>query len=163
MTMWSPVMVCKFCRDAGFLRDDLRKGIAIALAASQGDDAYTYVSPTNSTDTYKGLFGIHSTDVPNTFKGNLYDPLANAKLARSLWQKAGKSWDWSPYYSGGVWRSYLAVAREAILTPPSAQESPLFTGRAQVKAATDDVVQTVKHSSGWMIEVSKAARSVPSR
>jgi hypothetical protein len=156
-------MVCKFCRDAGFLRSDLRKAIAIALTASEGNDAFKYESPSNPADIYQGLFGIPQTDIPDTFKGNVYDPLANAKLAHNLWRMAGKQWDWSPYYAGGVWRSHLEVAREAILTPPSPQESPLITNRAQTKAQTDNVVQTVKHASGWMIEVGNAARSIPSR
>lgn len=163
MTAWSPVAVADFCRKAGWTSTSLQQATAIALAASQGDDAYDYGYAASTLDDYKGLFGIPLSLIPSMFKGNLFDPLANAKLAYSLWRRGNRSWDWSPYYRSGAWRTYLTVAKDAISAPPTPQETPGITGATRVSKGRQSMDITLHGGEQRIIDASGWARIIPSR
>lgn len=138
MTTWNTDAVIGFVRKAGFTGIPLNQATAIALATSDGDDAYYVTTDAPGHGPWVGLFGIEDNSTQNPKGVKLLDPVANARLAYNLWRSNGKSWDWSPQYVSGEWKGKLAGVRATLLLPASPQSVSTLgnTGTAEIAKAS---------------------------
>lgn len=106
--------IAGFAIAAGFPQNEIVTAVAVALAESSGNPAAVNHNTDGSTDS--GLWQINS--IHTDLSGNPFDPSTNAKMAFTIWQRAGGKWTpWSAYTSGRY---------------------RMFTGRAQVAAGQPD-------------------------
>lgn len=160
MTQWYDTSLPIFVRKAGFLGNPITQAVALILAASNGDDAYSYQSDVPGSATLKGLFGIPDTPELNPKGVNLYDPYANAKVAYQMWRSNGKTWNWLPQFASGVWRQQIESARLAVTTPASPQPIPVDPNPTNVVGATNAMHLTSVQATGQAIQVANAAASL---
>lgn len=100
----SPSGIAGAASAAGFTGSDLVTAVAIALAESSGETGVIGPLPsgknTDGTSDY-GLFQINSSHTALLSQGNWKDPIANAKMAYSLYVSRGRTFkDWVSYTSG---------------------------------------------------------------
>jgi hypothetical protein len=96
---------------AGFTGPDLDVAVAVAGAESGWQPTVTHRNRNGTTD--HGMWQINSVHADVLASGNWRDPYANARMARTVWQRAGGSWTpWTTYRSG-AYRGYLPSAAAA--------------------------------------------------
>lgn len=111
--IWTPEAIVGFAHTAGFRGAVLTDAVAIALASSGGDDALRHLGPAGYQSDTRGLWQIDVARLTGFGKGNLYDPIRNAKAAYRLWNAYEKGWDWNYAYNAGTWQGCLLVASKA--------------------------------------------------
>lgn len=163
MTVWAPSSINTFASQAGFTGKAKVLAVAIALAASSGDDAYHYEYAEGTGIQYVGLFGIPAALIPERLIGNLYDPKVNANLAFQLWRSDSGTWDWSPYYASGVWRQFSSIARESATATAAPQSVSTVSGVRHGVSAQSSARLSTKGAVGAMVATHRAIGSVPSR
>lgn len=118
---WVPAVVAGFAADAGWRGGDLVTAVAVALATSDGDDAYRDVQWPGPSVDRRGLFGIDVTVSFPDYVDRLYDPRENAQRAYVLWRHHGGTFDWSPVYVAGSYVRRLTEAQGAAAAPSRSQ------------------------------------------
>src|SRR5580765_197332 len=92
-----------YARQAGFPPDQAPTAAAVALAESSGNPDATHANGNRSTDF--GLWQINSVHGQLLAGQNWRDPVANARMAFSVWQ--GSGWRAWTTYNTGAYRRYL--------------------------------------------------------
>jgi hypothetical protein len=96
---------------AGFTGSDLAVAVAVAGAESAWQPGATHANRDGSTDY--GVWQINSVHADVLASGDWRDPYANARMARTVWQRAGRSWAPWTTYASGAYRAYLPTATVA--------------------------------------------------
>jgi Lysozyme like domain len=92
----SGAVVAQAAKDAGFTGNDLVIAIAVAKAESGWRFSARNGNTNGSIDC--GLWQINSVHKQLLKKNNCYDPKANARMARAIWQQSHGSWSpWVTY------------------------------------------------------------------
>lgn len=125
MTTWAPAAIVGFATQAGWQGPDLVVAVAVALAASGGADHALETYPHGTPRQTRGLWAVDVDQVADDVAATLYDPRANAKAAYGLWEANGHSFEWSPAYRSGGWRTYVDAAEQATKYD---QDAPLTGG-----------------------------------
>ena len=100
MTNLSPAQIDHLMRLVGWTdNQQIRTGIAVAMAESGGNPDATNHNTNGSTDY--GLWQINSVHASLLAGKDWRDPVANTQMAYQVWKAAGGSWTpWSTYNSG---------------------------------------------------------------
>lgn len=151
MPRLSPAELAALLDQAGFDRDELVTGVAIALAESGGDPGGHRVVTRDQVDSVpgqtgpedsRGLWQINVDAHPWGRSIDLYNPTVNARAARRVYQEAGGSWrPWSTFKLSDH-RDHLDDARAGVAThlkgSPSAGPTPGAGFDAVLDDAEDD-------------------------
>jgi Peptidase family M23/Lysozyme like domain len=97
---------------AGFTGVDLEIAVAVAGAESNWVPTATNVNTNGSVD--HGLWQINSVHADLLAAGDWRDPATNARMARTVWLRAGSSWAPWVTYKSGAYLSRMAAARAAV-------------------------------------------------
>lgn len=127
--------IAGYAKQAGFPDSEIATAVAVAMAESGGDTTAYNQNSNRSTDY--GLWQINTVHGPLlTQYGDKFDPLANAKMALTVWQRAGNKWTPWVVYKSGVYRIHLLEAQRAAAKPAdTATNPPVVSGSAP---AVDD-------------------------
>lgn len=137
-------MVAGWCQLAGWHGADLEHAVAVAMAATGGDDSYRWVIGPEPTIDLRGVFALDLVAHPHLADVNLYDPLTNARAARQLWLGADKSWGWHPSHVNGSYLAHVMEAREAARRPTRHGEPPTDAMAAVAGRVVERFVDTAR-------------------
>jgi hypothetical protein len=116
--------------EAGWLLSDERAiAVAIAMAESGGNPAATHRNTNGSTDY--GLWQINSIHADILRTGSWSNPTDNARMARKVYENAGRKFTPWVTYTNGRYLAFLSVARSTALnegTGSSALGVPASSG-----------------------------------
>lgn len=96
---------------AGFSGEDLRIGVAVALAESGGNALARHENTNGSVDY--GLWQINSIHAGILRVGTWTNSYDNAIMAYKVWREAGSSWTPWVTYNSGAYAKYMSAASEA--------------------------------------------------
>lgn len=149
----SPSGIAGAASSAGFTGSDLVTAVAIALAESSGETNVIGPLPsgknTDGTSDY-GLFQINSSHKTLLAQGNWKDPIANAKMAYSLYVARGRTFkDWTTYTTGS-YLLHMPAAQIGVNTksnPSSANTSTSDTTATGVNSAS--FISNLTNAETW--------------
>jgi hypothetical protein len=107
---------------AGFPPQEVATATAVALAESGGNTDATNRNTNGSVDY--GLFQINTVHGPLLNQGNKFNPLDNAKMALTVWQRAGNRWTPWTVYKSGVYRAQLLKGTAGAANPAAIGAAP---------------------------------------
>jgi hypothetical protein len=111
----TPQQIAGHAQAAGFPPDQIVTAVAVALAESGGETTATNRNSNGSTDY--GLWQINTVHGALLNQGDKFNPLDNAKMALTVYARAGNKWTpWSVYKSG-TYRAQLNTATLAARNP----------------------------------------------
>lgn len=115
--IWRAPALCGFAESAGFVPADVPTAVAVALAASGGDDAYVARPWAGSLAVHVGLWQLEVTTSDVDATAVLLDPYRNAQAALAAFEDAGASWAWCDGWKGCRWVGFLPAATRAARAP----------------------------------------------
>ena len=101
---WDAHQLARVAEHAGFVGDDVRTAVAVALATSGGMDHYRFRPGSPGSGDYHGLWGIDTDRYPWYSTVRLDIPAENARCARELCAEHW-GWRWSPVWEAGHWQA----------------------------------------------------------
>jgi hypothetical protein len=119
---WTSPVVAGFAKNAGWTDKDLVFAVAVALAASEGEDALENVVDFQPIAKLVGLWQVPDWMLEEPTKSRLTNPVTNAKAAYALWLEHEQTWNWLPTFRTGGWRFRLVEAALACKTPQMGEE-----------------------------------------
>lgn len=122
---WDAAPLAGFLSAPRLTDEDVAEGVAVALAATGGDDAYHAVGGRPRLWDRRGVWAIDVVMAPWAGMLDLFNPVVAAAAARDLWWDAGGSWGWSTVFGTTAWRLELSAAREALRGGARAQYARL--------------------------------------
>lgn len=147
---WAIPALVGFAEQPGWVGNDLTVAVSVALATSDGDDAWSWSPGGVPPVTQCGLWGIDPAAVEPNVAAQLTDPRVNAGVAYAIWNANDGSWVWSPAWAGGAWRGFTSDVQAVIAgrdrTQPATGDGP----RAGALAALSALGTTARDSSGFM-------------
>lgn len=120
---WPADVLAYYVLAAGFRADEAPMVVALALAATEGDDTYRFDEDAPGARSSLGAWAIPSHEA--ALFSDL-DPLRlsqAAKLLRALRTAHDGSWDWLPVYVVGDWRNRLDDATAGVKDPRAGLDS----------------------------------------
>lgn len=145
MANLTPQQVAGYAKAAGFPASEIATATAVAFAESGGNPSASHRNTNGSTDY--GLWQINTIHGSLLNQGDRNNPMDNAKMAYTVWQRAGGKWSPWATYNSQRYRTYLPQATLAAGNPTPATtgptpQSPAGTGAtaeggATAPAATD--------------------------
>lgn len=114
MTTWAAKDVAEFARQANWPSESLPIAVAVALAASDGDDHAHVTVPGVPDGDWRGLWLARGSLVHGEPPDALYDPRTAARAARALCGDSGTDWAWSEVWRAGSYRARLGEAEAAL-------------------------------------------------
>jgi len=111
----SPQQIAGYARAAGFPPDQISTATAVALAESGGETTATNRNSNGSTDY--GLWQINTIHGQLLNQGDKFNPLDNAKMALTVYARAGNKWTPWTVYKSGAYRGQMSVATLAAGNP----------------------------------------------
>jgi hypothetical protein len=132
---------------AGFPANELATATAVALAESGGETTATNRNTNGSVDY--GLWQINTVHGSLLSQGDKFNPDDNAKMAYTVWSRAGNKWSpWSAY-NNQRYRTFLPQASLAAAAPTATPASaaipnPTPGGAAMAAAGgTADIISLI--------------------
>lgn len=123
--IWRPPAVADFARRAGFTRGPLVTAVAVALAASGGDDAWWWHPLGTGHIDERGLWALDLGALPELQGRDLWHPLRCAEACREVYLARGRRWDWHRVAAGGLHERHRQTAEAAARAPsPRQLEDP---------------------------------------
>ena len=112
--------IAGYAKAAGFPPGEIATATAVALAESGGETTATNKNSNNSIDY--GLWQINTVHGTLLNQGDKFNPLDNAKMALTVWQRAGNKWTPWTVYKTGVYRTHMGAATIGAAAPTDPQE-----------------------------------------
>lgn len=130
-------------KQAGFPPDQIATATAVALAESGGNPNAVNTANRNGSTDY-GLWQINTIHGSLLSQGNKFDPNDNAKMAYTVWSRAGNKWTpWSVYNS----QRYLSFMPRASLAAASANQQSGTAPGTQTSNTSESTPATPQTSS----------------
>ncbi|HLI74296.1 MAG TPA: hypothetical protein VKU86_10500 [Acidimicrobiales bacterium] len=129
MSTWGVARLADWCRSAGFAGDALVEAVAMAQAASGGDDHHVSNPSYIEALCRRGLFALRQCEAPHLSVGELFDPEKNTAAAFAHWRDMGGVWAWHPVWASGAATDALDHVR-AVLERPGLAPAPGAAERA---------------------------------
>jgi hypothetical protein len=141
MAKLTPQQVAGYAKAAGFPASEIATATAVAFAESGGNTDAINRNTNGSTD--HGLWQINTIHGSLLNQGDRNNPADNAKMAYTVWQRAGGKWTPWATYNSQKFRTFLPQATLAAGNPtlpttttqPTPQ-TPAGTGATPVGGAT---------------------------
>lgn len=146
---WPADVLAYYVLAAGFGVDDAITAVALALAATEGDDAYRWEPTTPDGRVLLGAWAVPA-DEANAYPD--LDPLRLPTAAKLLWAlTAGerRPWDWLPVYAAGEWRSRLDDATAGVRAPRAGIDTTtglIRSSMADTSAALSSAITSARAS-----------------
>jgi len=112
----SAQQIAGYARAAGFPPDQIATATAVALAESGGETTATNKANTNGSIDY-GLWQINTVHGALLNQGDKFNPLDNAKMALTVYARAGNKWTPWTVYKSGAYRVQMPAATLAARQP----------------------------------------------
>jgi hypothetical protein len=112
--------IAGYASAAGFPPDQIATATAVALAESGGETTATNRNSNGSTDY--GLWQINTVHGQLLNQGDKFNPLDNAKMALTVYARAGNKWTPWTVYKSGAYRAQLPAAQLAARQPTAPAE-----------------------------------------
>jgi hypothetical protein len=109
-------VVAYFAREGGFTKAELPEAVAIALAASGGDDAWRWLDIRAGFEE-RGLWALDRWAFEELADADLWSPTVSAAAAKGLYDAHGGSWGWHRASGSAHVERWRAVALEASRRP----------------------------------------------
>lgn len=119
----SAQQIAGYAKAAGFPPNEIATATAVALAESGGETTATNKNTNGSTDY--GLWQINTIHGQLLNQGDKFNPLDNAKMALTVFARAGNKWTPWTVYKSGAYRGQLATATLAAGNPIDPQPGEL--------------------------------------
>ena len=113
--------IAGYAKAAGFPPEEIATATAVALAESGGETTATNDKNTNGSVDY-GLWQINTVHGSLLNQGDKFNPLDNAKMALTVWQRAGSKWTPWTVYKTGAYRTHLGAATLGAASPTDPAE-----------------------------------------
>lgn len=148
----SPSGIAGAASVAGFTGSDLVTAVAIALAESSGETSVIGPLPsgknTDGTSDY-GLFQINSSHKALLATGNWKDPIANAKMAYSLYVGRGRNFkDWTTYTSG-AYLLHMPAAQIGVNTKTNPSSGSVVAGDTAAGTSSASFLSNLTNAETW--------------
>jgi hypothetical protein len=118
----SPQQIAGYAIGAGFPPDQIATAVAVALAESGGETTATNRNSNGSTDY--GLWQINTVHGALLNQGDKFNGADNAKMALTVYARAGNKWTpWSVYKSG-TYRAQMGTGTLAAAKPIAPDNGP---------------------------------------
>lgn len=124
MTRLAPEAVAFWAGTAGFVGTPLAEAVAVALAATGGEDAYHWHVGGPGSPDYRGLWAIDVGTIHQFERVDMFDPRWCAWVARQLYDYAHHQWVWHPAWRNGRAAALMARATEAAANPSLQAPAP---------------------------------------
>lgn len=111
----TPQQIAGYASAAGFPPDQIATATAVALAESGGETTATNRNSNGSTDY--GLWQINTIHGQLLNQGDKFNPLDNAKMALTVYARAGNKWTPWTVYKSGTYRAQMPTATLAAGNP----------------------------------------------
>lgn len=116
----TPQQIAGYATAAGFPPDQIATATAVALAESGGETTATNRNSNGSTDY--GLWQINTVHGALLNQGDKFNPLDNAKMALTVYARAGNKWTPWTVYKSGTYRAQMPTATLAVGNPVPPQD-----------------------------------------
>lgn len=110
--------LAELCRRAGFILEDERTAVALAIAASNGIPGYEHACWPGPTAHYVGLWGVDLIEHPDVADVDWHNITEAARAAYAL-TVDHDGFTWCPTYRNGAYVGHLERARTAASLSPS--------------------------------------------
>jgi hypothetical protein len=132
----TPQQIAGYALAAGFPQSEIPTAVAVALAESGGNPGAVNRANSNGSVDY-GLFQINTVHGALLTQGDKFDPAANARMAFTVYSRAGNKWTpWSVYKSGR-YRAFMPQGTLGAAMPTAPSQTPQANAPApSVAAAT---------------------------
>lgn len=114
---WPATVLASVAFDAGFSRFTAPTAVAVAVAATNGDDAYIGRWPTGDRYAYVGAWAIPWDQLEATDTLNPWRLRDCARIALRLTGPDRDDWSWSVVWRQGIPEAVWATARAAVDHP----------------------------------------------
>lgn len=115
MAKLTPSQIAGAAKQAGFPDSELATATAVALAESGGETTATNRNTNGSTDY--GLWQINTVHGSLLSSGDKFSALDNARMAYTVYSRAGNKWTPWVTYNRGTYRTFLPQASLAARSP----------------------------------------------
>lgn len=112
--------IAGYAKAAGFSPEFIAEATAIALAESGGETTATNKNNNGSIDY--GLWQINTVHGSLLNQGDKFNPLDNAKMAYTVFTRAGKKWTPWTVYNTGAYRAQMGAAMLGAANPMQPSE-----------------------------------------
>jgi hypothetical protein len=113
--------IAGYAKAAGFPPGEIATATAVALAESAGETTATNKNSNNSVDY--GLWQINTVHGQLLNQGDKFNPLDNARMALTVWQRAGNKWTPWTVYKSGAYRAQMGAGTMGAAAPTDPQET----------------------------------------
>lgn len=164
MAKLTPQQVAGYAKAAGFPASEIATATAVAFAESGGNTDAVNRNTNGSTD--HGLWQINTIHGSLLNQGDRNNPADNAKMAYTVWQRAGGKWTPWATYNNQRFRTFLPQATLAAGNPtlpttttqPTPQ-TPAGTGAVPAGGATAATDPAAAQSAGILDSLGSLAQS----
>lgn len=137
---WPADVLAYMCLRGGMTHPQATVAVAIALAATEGDDAYLWQSETPGGRSFVGAWAI-PTDLLDGAELETAGRLSGSvAIVRRLTGPQGDDWAWSPVFAVGDWRKRLEDATAAVAHP----QPGITDDTVQMRLSMADAVQAAR-------------------
>ncbi len=114
---WPAGVIAQVVLDAGWNRDTAVTPVAVALAATGGDDAYIGRWPTGDRYAYVGAWAVPWDRLDPASTLNPWRLRDCARIVRTLTGPAGDDWSWSAVHRQGLPAAVVRAAEAGVASP----------------------------------------------
>jgi Lysozyme like domain len=114
VTTWGPVGIAQFAQRAGVANSDLVDVVALALAATRGQDHFHYLNPLDKTSERWGLWALPQPEAKSLAGLSLYDPQMNADQLARLARFADGALSWHESYGPGGHEAWVPFVQSVL-------------------------------------------------
>lgn len=148
--------IAGYAQAAGFPPAEIVTATAVALAESGGETTATNKNTNGSIDY--GLWQINTVHGSLLTQGDKFNPLDNARMAYTVWDRAGKKWTpWTVYktgaYLGQKGAATIGAANPSVPEAGTAGADPnIVTAGTEVAASPLSVLGPLGTALGSIVE-----------
>lgn len=138
---WPAGVIAQVCLGAGFNRDTAPTAVAVALAASGGDDGFRFGPTVAGGPAFSGAWAIPVDQDENGSHSGSRSLREQARHVRDLTGPRQDDWSWSVVWRQGGHERFMASARAAVDSPTRGIQPPpprAVTSLVGGTAAIDD-------------------------
>lgn len=153
---WPAGVIASVCLGAGFNRDTAVTAVAVALAATGGDDSAVFGPTILDGPAFAGAWAVPLELVHQYPESSPFSLREQARVVRALTGPAGDNWSWSVIWRQGSHEPFLASARAAVdnpapgaAPPPPGAATRLLGGSAAIDQAEAHTAAAVAGVADW--------------
>jgi hypothetical protein len=156
--IWDLPAIAGFAEAGGWRREALVEAVAVAVAASGGDDALVDEVPTGAGPVTVGLWQVPADGGVGFDEESLLRPALNAAAAHRLYVDAGNTWTWSTWWGAPGWDRYMADAKAAVASGRRRQTASEIGPVDQIRQSAGRAAQTARLSASRLAGLADVIR-----